>query len=540
MTSVSSSFSECFSATSYINGNPITNQLNLHLLPFERLDKITSENLCKMYLPGKVVVAQIHYDDMSFPRPGDAEVNFLYQFNQEIVVSFTLTPADYLHIIDKQNAMYELWYDVNLVNVNNSVNTIEHTKYNGTNCFSKVQMTYTIYGDIDLSVSTTNCQIPMSTSQVYLEFLNDQVNTQIQIVPCTSSCTSTEFKTTSTTFKPITVYRVRKTALNAEILAQFYQKFIENRRIPISLNVKFNKNGIYSVISRQMDKISAKDTRGCKNNGTSDSHLFIGATINPNNMFIQYRESLTNQMQCNLPEAVKVKVDLYVYDAQTSTRKQKTFTQAEFNGEIGVTFENDAEFTKLRNNFNPSITKSVVTVSFMTSDDTIVWELVSFAKAYIGCVTRATLHLYDNQSCLIYEFDDNPTCKTQKLLATSLNSLGIYYKDGEIKQSLGYYKFNYAINYTDLHQEVCFVCDQYVAGNYSKSTCQENQDFTKQKLKTSTIGFGIISSFESIVLDSVVAEYKAIYLPFIVCASIGLLFSVIITTIFIIKQTSSS
>lgn len=101
-------------------------------------------------------------------------------------------------------------------------------------------------------------------------------------------------------------------------------------------------------------------------------------------------------MQCNLPEAVKVKVDLYVYDALTSTRKQKTFTQAEFNGEIGVTFENDAEFTKLRNNFNPSITKSVVTVSFMTSDDTIVWELVSFAKAYIGCVTRATLHLYNN------------------------------------------------------------------------------------------------------------------------------------------------
>ncbi|CAL6093202.1 Conserved_hypothetical protein [Hexamita inflata] len=541
--SVSSSFSECFSAKSYLSGNPVTNQLSLHLLPFERLDKITSENLCKMYLPGKVVVTQIHYDDMSFPRPGDAEVNFLYQFNQEIVVTFTLLQADYLHIIDKQNAMYELWYDVNLVKVNNSINSIEHTKYNGTGCFSYVTMTYTIYGDIDLSVTANNCNVAINVNlQVYLEFQDGIANSQIPIYPCTSGCTATEYKTTSTNFKTINLYRIKKTPANADLLSTFYERFIENRRITTSLNMKFLSSSIYNVISRQIDKYNAKDTWGCKNNGTqTDSHLFIGSTINPHNAFIQFRESFTNKMFCDTKNAITVRVDVQLFDLETTFRQVKLIPLQEFNNQIGITFEMTKELTKLRDNYNPLYTKRFVTVSYLDENNKILWELVSYSKAFVGCIQRATVHLYQNKNCFIYDFDDNKICQGQKLTATNLNSLGIFYTENGITESLGYYKFNYAINYTDTHQEVCFVCDEYKVdkiNTYARGSCKENQELTKQKLKTATVGFGMISAYESIILTSVVAEYENIYLPLIVSGSVVLVLMIITTSVFITKQTT--
>ncbi|CAL5987463.1 Conserved_hypothetical protein [Hexamita inflata] len=233
-----SSFTECYSAKSYINGNSLTNQLNLHLIPFERLAQITEENLCQMYLPGKIVVAQIHYNDMSFPRAGQDEVYFIYKFNQEIIVTFQLDETDYRHIINKQNAMYELWYDVNLVRVNNSVNTIEHTKYNGTNCFQKVQLEYMIYEDIDINVKANNCAVKIDPAlQVYLEFEVGLDKEQIPIYPCSSNCSQDEYSITSTQFNRISTYRIKKTSAIAVQLASFYSNFIQNRRLRITMNM---------------------------------------------------------------------------------------------------------------------------------------------------------------------------------------------------------------------------------------------------------------------------------------------------------------
>ncbi|CAL5986696.1 Conserved_hypothetical protein [Hexamita inflata] len=204
------SFSECFSALSYISNNAVTYELQLHLLPFEDLEKITSQNLCQIYLPGKDVITKIHYNDISFPKVGEAPVKFVYQYNQEIIVSFQLTQADYSLIINKQNAMYELWYDVNLIKVNNSVGNIQHTKYNGTGCFSDISMVYTIYGDIDINVVPNNCVVDFSTVSISLDYTTTTQNFKIPIYSCTSGCQEGEYNITSLNFKTITIYRVKK------------------------------------------------------------------------------------------------------------------------------------------------------------------------------------------------------------------------------------------------------------------------------------------------------------------------------------------
>ncbi|CAL6020225.1 Conserved_hypothetical protein [Hexamita inflata] len=533
--SVSSSFSECFSAKSYIKGNVATNELNLHLLPFERLDKITSENLCKMYLPGKVVVAKIHYDDISFPRLGDLEVNFLYQFNQEIVVSFTLSPTDYQHIFDKDDAMYELWYDVNLVKVNNSVNTIEHTKYNGTNCFQRAEMEYTIYGDIDIKVTANNCKVQFDPSlELYLEFQEDLQNDQIPIYPCLNDCLPTEYQSLSTNFSQISIYRIKQSASNAYLLASFYQQFIKNRRIPITFNIKFNTNGIYTIITRKFDKILAKDTWRCR---TDDVHLALYAMLNPTNVLIQYRDSVLNKLLCDTQAAVKVHVDLYFYDPYSEVRVQKSVNIEAFNEDIGIEFDNSPQFVQLRKNFNPALTKAFTVVSYLDADDKILWEIAQQDQAYMGCVVRATLHLYEDRNCLRYSLDDDPRCTVQTISPGELNSFGVFYKEDGVSHSLGFYRFQNSIKYTDLQQELCFACDQYIdEPGYAKPTCKENQEYTKLKLKTAQVGFGIMNKCEFIVMNNVVAEYQTIFVPLIIVASVLVVTILITVIVFIAKM----
>ncbi|CAL6074772.1 Conserved_hypothetical protein [Hexamita inflata] len=534
MVSVSSSFSECFSAKSYISGNVLTDQLNLHLLPFERLDRITNENLCQMYLPNKVVVAQIHYDDISFPRPGEDEVNFLYKFNQEIVVTFQLTHADYEHIFDKNIAMYELWYDVNLVKVNNSVNTIEHTKYNGTNCFQKLEMEYTIYEDIDIKVLPNNCNVKIDANiQVYIEFQEGQVNNQIPIYPCVSSCDPTEFQLSLTNFSQIRTYHVKKTPATASRLSSFYSNFVENRRIQISLNLKFDTNGIYTAISNTFNNVQHKDNFACK---SLDSHLGIYALLNPNVVSVQYRDSLVNKLVCDI-SAKYVKVDLYMFDNVTSVNRKSTYKIQDFDNSIGIEFQKDSQFTLLRENFQPSGTKTTVVVSYLSETHEIMWEILIYSDpVYIGCVERATLHLYENHNCLEYILDKHDQCVVQKMTALQKNVLGIYYKSKGIQKSLGMYRFHYAVDYSISKHEVCFVCEEYQPGvTYAKPSCEENQKLTKQLIKTEEIGFGIVSACEFIIFNTAVTEYKSIYVPVILSSSL-ICVLVIITIITFVQK----
>ncbi|CAL5983837.1 Conserved_hypothetical protein [Hexamita inflata] len=524
---VASSFSECFSARSYLNGNAGTYELTLHLLPFERLNKITSENLCKMYLPGKPVVTQLHFDDISFPRPGEDEVSFEYKFNVEIQVSFQLSETDYLHIADKQHAMFELWYDVNLVKVNGSVNSIEHTRFNGTGCFTRAEMEYTIYGDIDITVTPSNCKVALDANlEVYLEFQEGEANQQIPILPCTSGCQANEYQLSSSSFQDVKLYRVKKATADDAKLQSFYRRFVDNRLLPVSMNLRYKTNGLNSVISRQFDNKTAKDTWGC----TSDPHLLLATTLNPNNMFVQFRDSLTNKMTCDTLNATQVRVDDYVMDGSTRTRLQRTVGLEQFNQQIGVTFDVSPELTRLRNGFSAD-TMSLIVVSYLDAAGTILWEILYFDVACLGCVAKATMHIHEDQTCISYLFDSKEECVGQFIPANGKNTLGVFYKENGVTHQLGFYRFHYDLNYSILNQDYCFRCEDYVDGSYERQTCVENQELTKLKLKSTTVGFGIMSKYESIVLETVVSEYQTIFMPLIIVISVLLLAVVIFLSV---------
>ncbi|CAL6023902.1 Conserved_hypothetical protein [Hexamita inflata] len=529
MISSSSSFSECFSAFSYIQGNSITYELVLHLVPFERLNQITDQNLCQIYLPGKTVIAKLHFDDISFPEVG-SEISFTYEFNVPITVKFSLSETDYSHIYSKQNAMYELWYDVNLVNINGSVNTIEHTKFNGTGCYSYIELVYDIHGDIQISVEPNDCQIQLdSSSEVYLEYFNGKHNEQIRITPCTINCDADEYKETSD-FKQNMKYFIKKSSTNEEQLDFFYKSFVNNRRIPMYFCIKYNINGVFMTITELIYYAFAADPFEC----TTDELFFLASTLNPLYLFIQYRYSQPNKLNCHMAGVTKVVIDVNVYDNTRSFRGVKQFSLENFNQDVGVIFEHNDVLDDLRDNYNFEESKSIVAVSFLNDQNEIVWESIRMDMAYIGCVTKAVLHLYDNQTCLRYQLDSNTICTGQFLKPTSTNTLGIFYKESSQIHSLGYYEFHYAINYTQLDQSVCFVCDEFVeSDSYAMPTCHENQKLTKEKLKTAQIGFGIISKYESIILTTVVSEYYGVFMPLAAVSAVVLIGTMIAIACFI-------
>ncbi|CAL6082144.1 Conserved_hypothetical protein [Hexamita inflata] len=526
------SFSDCFSPKSYISGDELTNQLQLHLLPFESLDLIVSENLCKSYLPGKIVVAQIHFDDISFPQTAP-QIKFAYVYNKEIIVNFPLSPTDFTHVIDKENAMYELWYDINLIKVNNSVGSIVLTNYNGTNCFQKLELVYTINGNMDVNVIPNKCQITIDSNLLtYIEFQDGLVNNQLQIFPCVSDCSTSEYQLSLTSFDQITKYRVIKAPGIDNQLQAFYKRFVEDRNIRISLNLKFDTNGIYTIVSRVFDNIIANDTRECKKN---DKNLILYGVLNPFSVQIQVRESMKCQLLCDMSGIVSVRAELYLWDDKITERINQTLTLDEYNNNVGMAFKNTPKTDLLRANYN-EFSKANIVFSFMNANGEIVYEMLKYRdKIYLACVSRASLHINEDHSCVDYYFDNTSTCTGNVISETGKDQIAIFYKDNGVTESLGQFKFTQVVDYGKLKQRVCFTCAQYfldAVDSYENPTCEQNMEQAKKMIKKVQLGFVINSKFEFIIFHAVVAEYGNIYMPF----AIGVVTAALMIVIVVISH----
>ncbi|CAL5999554.1 Conserved_hypothetical protein [Hexamita inflata] len=534
------SFSECFSALSFIRGNAQTYQLNLHLVPFEDLNTITSQNLCSIYMPGKDVVVKIHYNDISFPLPGAPAVKFVYAYNVETIVTFQLTQADYNSIVDKQDAMYELWYDVNLIKVNNSVGNIQHTKYNGTGCFQKIRLNYTIYEDIDIIAVPNNCFVVMDANlAVSFVFAENGTNVKIPVLPCASGCEAGEYSTSSTAFSQVSIYRVKKTLANENLFARFYKAYVAYRLIPIQLQFEFDTNGINTVIQQPIQNKTTKDTYGCNRTNANgvpyDPHLRICSTLNPGNMFIQFRDSLSNELQCDTLTATTVVYDDYIWDGKTTFRTQGTLSLEAMNNQIGVPIELDDQLRKLRNEYVWKTTMSLVVFSYLDADGKILFELSTLRTCFIGCVVKGVLHVGKADTQLAIEYDNVSACTAQYIAPGDKNTLGIFYVEKGILHSVGFYRFNVIVDYTILFQTTLVSCTDFENNTaaYDAQTCSENQKIFKDKLKYNKnvkTGIGIISEFESIILlhTCINDDTSTIYTPLIVT---GCLLTVVIGSI---------
>ncbi|CAL6030523.1 Conserved_hypothetical protein [Hexamita inflata] len=401
-------FKTCFSPRSYLRGNTLTNELTMHLIPFDHIDQINDYNQCKTALDKMNVLIYLHFDTVSFPRPADPKVYFRYQFNTPIDVVFPLSDADYNSILDKPTAVFELRYDISYVIVNGSVSIVEHTKYNGTGCFADIQMVYDMYGDIDILTTPNNCYVDFAAGvTVSFEYTYKSQNKQIPIYSCTSGCVEGEYNATSLIFQDITTYRVKKTPGLATKFADFYTAFADNRLIKTSLNIKFNTNGVQQTIKQFIDNKAATDTLGCIANDPQTPTYFglsLYTLVNPDGLIVQIRDVLTNKMNCDTGTASTVKLDHYMIEGTNVDRRQLSVEINEYNEMIGLKVEPDTQYIEFRQQMSTN-TKSLIVLSFEDANGNIVYEICTYGQAFIGCFKQQALHIYKDKQCLRVTFD---------------------------------------------------------------------------------------------------------------------------------------
>ncbi|CAL5984103.1 Conserved_hypothetical protein [Hexamita inflata] len=523
---------DCYSTKSYLRGNPATLQLVLHLLPFESIVLVTDGNMCQSYLPGKNVNVKLHYEDISFPSSG-VPITFKYAYNVEQTVVFQLSQADYDHILDFQDAMYELWFDTNFVNVNNSIDTISHTKQNGTGCFQSLYMEYTIYSDIVFNVVPNICQVVFDGSLVVsLEYALNGALMEIVIEPCQSGCEPTEFQTASSDFSLIRKYKLKVTPGTEAVMQIFYEQYVQNRLIDMHLKLVYNDNGIDSVIYKQIEDKRAVDTWGCRAN---DYYFFQRATLNPSNLFVQFRLNQMNKMLCSTQAATSVLVDIYLI-SQNEVRLQQNISLSVFNAQIGVEFSLTEQLKQIR--FNSSA-MSLLVFSFVNGDQ-ILYEISVYKSIKFGCVRSALLQIYTNKICLRILYEQSEMCKSKTLSKTESNLLSVNIQNEE---SLGLYNFQHEIKYSDVYSLHCFECAEYINSSVSRipykgQTCAENQQIMRQMAAKGKITYGIFTLLESTMQNSTSIEnitQKAIE-PLFITSTLLLTGAIVVLVIFFCKQ----
>ncbi|CAL6017558.1 Conserved_hypothetical protein [Hexamita inflata] len=515
----STSFSECFSVASYIRGNTQTQQLVLHLLPFELLDQISQENLCKQYLPGKPVVVKIHYKDISFPLSNEPQTSFLYQYNKEIQVVFNLSPANYNQILNYQNAMYELWYDVKLIKVNNSVNSIEHTKMNGTNCFNDISLKYSP-DQIQVVTQPNNCDVVFDASlQVSLSYIIGMEKFTVSIPKCTGSCLSNQYQTSSSVFDQISLYVIKRSELNPVdqiVFDDFLTEYYKNRGIIVSFDMDYMINSVSTAISSQIIKKESLDTKGC-----IDTQTFR-TILNYDYAMVQIRGDLQNKFLCTVAGVTQIRTVLNVFNQATGS--QITMTQTidyqTFQERIGSALSATDEYRSFADKLY-SINVShyrLLSFEFLSASDALLYDITVFGANNLGCIKYGEVMFYSNQTCVRMQFVNLPICNARTQTSASPFSVQIIQEDSKLVQSsLGLYHLSVNFAYTGFWEKICFTCAQFDSSAPSLGTsCSKNNKLVRDSHDKGQLGFTIQSQNEGTKTWGTFSLYYAdVYVPLI-------------------------
>ncbi|CAL5984595.1 Conserved_hypothetical protein [Hexamita inflata] len=314
---------------------------------------VNDYNQCKTALDKMNVLIYLHFDTVSFPRPAEPKIYFKYLFNKEIEVVFPLSEANYNSILDKPTAVFELRYDITYSYCERlRFDRAQHTKYNGTGCFADIQMVYDMYGDIDILTTPNNCYVDFAAGvTISFDYTYKSQNKQIPIYSCSSGCLDGEYNATSLTFQDITTYRVKKTLALAAKFADFYTAFVDNRLIKMSLNIRFDTNGVQQTITQFIDDKTAADTLGCLANDLQTPTYFglqFFTQLNSDGIVIQIRDVLKNKMNCDTLSATQVKLDHYMIEGTYVDRRQLSMPLDQYNELIGLAIPSDIYYQNFR------------------------------------------------------------------------------------------------------------------------------------------------------------------------------------------------
>ncbi|CAL6071413.1 Conserved_hypothetical protein [Hexamita inflata] len=315
-------------------------------------------------------------------------------------------------------------------------------------------------------------------------------------------------------------------------------QYIENRTLEIFLNIKSTINGIPTSIKQLILNKIAVDTLSCiANDPPTDvfwgTHLYTIA--NPDALFVQVRDTLVNELQCNLTNAKTVKVDHYLIQQYNILRQQKTLTYSEFSKQIGIQFDQNDEYDNFRSNVLVSgETTSLIVLSFLDARGIIIYEISTYDFARLGCLTKQSLQIYKNNMCAQFKVDQRQECRQQIIYETDKNRINIFYTQNNQTSVIGTFDFQLKVNYSS-DFDICFDCDSFS----SEGSCSEKLQLLKDKVKLQKgiqVGFFYCNYFDNQKSYQIVAQYQNIWVPFAVSAGLLVLLGIVALTVIFTKE----
>ncbi|CAL6073968.1 Conserved_hypothetical protein [Hexamita inflata] len=325
-----STFKQCFSPASTIQGNRLTLRMTLTIQPNSLMNMIPNDNMCKV-LDNKQSVIQILLQSPANGIVTLPNIPFTYQFNKTISLTYQFPSlVDYDKTLDVTNAGYTILLD-NEYNISGSVASIFHVRSNQTSCFSSSSFIYAYMAPLFMfEVEPVFCDVHNFTP--FMEFLINGVWEEVEIKPLEIGSTYYDGRTYSNDVKELQniKYYIIDTASNTEKakysnldrqkILKVEQYFSKHKNIKVRLSLRYQVGPAFAAITSIADYKFSADILNCYDETKAR------ASLNEDNIMI--KSGLRQQLQCInqsstnmyydysqvvLRQMSKIKIDIVIY-----------------------------------------------------------------------------------------------------------------------------------------------------------------------------------------------------------------------------------
>ncbi|CAL6045899.1 Conserved_hypothetical protein [Hexamita inflata] len=508
-----STFKQCFSPASSIQGNRLTRRMTLTLQPNSLMNLIPSDNMCNV-LNNKQSVAQIQLFSQVNGIITLPNIPFTYQFNKSISLTYQFpSMVDYDKTLDVTNAGYSVLLD-NEYQITGSVASIYHVRSNQTSCFSSSSFIYAYMAQIFMfEVQPVFCDVVNFTP--FMEFLIDGVWEEIEIQPLEIGSTYNDGQSYAkdiTEFQNIKYYiidtasnteKIKYSDIDKQKILKVEQYYSQHKNLKVRLSLRYKVGPAIAAITNIADYKFSADILNCYDETKAR------ASLNEDNIMI--KSGLRQQLQCInqsntnvyydysqyvLRQMSKIQIDIIIY---TNTKDYEYSQVVSIDKFLALPYSkfiiDNASIRELMD-YNDTVENKIQV--FYEIQDKDGKYLYDFNTKYMDlmrtCIKKRVVHYYKNQTQIAVWAKSDYRCKQRTNISQIVRFRGYTLEnDGSYKirqsQDLRVIQ-NFAIPVTIL--SVTCANDLF----QSQEDCQKNRQIMLSKENRKEMVYNLESKME--------------------------------------------
>ncbi|CAL6045977.1 Conserved_hypothetical protein [Hexamita inflata] len=481
-----STFKQCFSPASSIQGNRLTRRMTLTLVPNPLMNLIPDDNMCKV-LDNKQSVAQILLQSPANGVITLPDIPFTYHFNESISLTYRFPSlADYDKTLDVTNAGYSVLLD-NEYQIQGSVSSIFHVRSNQTSCFSSSSFIYSYSGPVYIfQVEPVFCHVQNFTP--FLQFLIDGVWEEIEIRPLDVGSPYYDgqtYATDVTDFQKIKYYtidiksnieKVKYSNQDRKKILDVKTYFSHSKNLKVRLSLRYQVGAAFAAITNVADYKFSTDMLNCYDNSTTKAvltednimiktglkQLLKCLSADSAKMYYDYSQIALNSMN-------QVRIDIVIYTSSKDYKFSQTVPTKKFLDLPYSKFSIDNTSLRELMDYNDTV-ENKIQVFYLMLDKNRNY-LYDFSTKPMDlmrtCIQKRVIHYFKNQTDIAVWAKNDLRCKQRTSVNHTIKFRGL------TKESDGSYKIRQS-------QELEVVQNFTVPVNTFSVTCANDKTQSKE------------------------------------------------------------